>query len=154
MSTAETVDLVDEETEEEEASPRRRLVLLLIGLVLLLSAAGGAWWFLGDREPPEPQDGEVVVIEPMTTTTGNASLRHARIGMGIVLVEGALPEELTPKLPLLQDALLQAIAEMDAEQLRSLEGSDGLRERLSREAIEIWGEEVVRRVVLTELLVQ
>lgn len=153
MSTAETVDLVDEETEEEE-NPRRRLMLLLVGLALLLAAAGGAWWFLGDHEPAELQDGEVVVLDPMTTTTGNSSLRHARIGMGIVLVEGVVPEELTPKLPLLQDALLQAVAEMDSEQLRSLEGSDGLREQLSREAIEIWGEEVVRRVVLTELLVQ
>lgn len=152
MSTTETVDLVDEET--EDGQPRSRLLLVLVALALLLSAAGGAWWFLGDREPPEPTDGEVVVIPPMTTTTGNASLRHARISMGVVLVDGASAEVLTPKLPLLQDALLQAVAEMDAEQLRSLEGSDGLRDRLSREAIEIWGEEVVRRVVLTELLVQ
>ena len=54
----------------------------------------------------------------------------------------------------LRHGLLQAVAEMDSEQLRSLEGSDALRQQLSREAIEIWGEEVVRRVVLTELLVQ
>jgi len=152
MSTTETVDLVDEEGEEE--GTRSRLVLVLVVLALLLTAAGGAWWFLGDREPPEPTDGEVVVIEPMTTTTGNASLRHARISMGIVLVEGVPVEAVTAKLPLLQDALLQAVAEMDSEQLRSLEGSDALRQQLSREAIDIWGEEVVRRVVLTELLVQ
>jgi flagellar basal body-associated protein FliL len=152
VSTTETVELVDGET--EEARSGRRVPLLLVVLALLLTAAGGAWWFLGDHEPPEPTDGEVVVIPPMTTTTGNASLRHARISMGVVLVDGVAPEELTPRLPLLQDALLQAVAEMDAEQLRSLEGSDGLRVRLSREAIEIWGEEVVRRVVLTELLVQ
>ncbi|MFP4149529.1 MAG: flagellar basal body-associated protein FliL [Nitriliruptoraceae bacterium] len=150
MSTTETVDLVD----EEEEQPRRKVLLLVVGLVLLLCAAGGAWWFLGDHEPAEPADGEVLVVPPMTTTTGNASLRHARISMGIVLVEGVVPDELTPKLPLLQDALLQAVAEMDSEQLRSLDGSDALREQLSREAIDIWGEEVVRRVVLTELLVQ
>lgn len=151
MSTTETVLVVEEEGEE---TARGRLPLLLVALALLMTAAGGAWWFLGDREPAPPSDGEVVVIPPMTTTTGNASLRHARISMGIVLVDGASPDEITQKLPLLQDALLQAVAEMSAEQLRSLSGSDGLRARLSDEAIEIWGEEVVRRVILTELMVQ
>lgn len=151
MSTTETIDLVEEEL--EEGSSRRKL-FLIIGLVVLLLGGGGAYFFLSGGEPEEPVDGEVLVVPSMTTTTGNDTLRHARISMGIVLVEGAVPAELTPKLPLLQDALLQAVAEMDSEQIRSLEGSDRLRERLSQEAIDIWGEEVVRRVVLTELLVQ
>jgi flagellar protein FliL len=140
----------------EEPRGRRKLVLVL--LVVVLAAAGGGWWFLGpaaaDDEPPADVDGEIVAVPPMTTTVGRSSLHHARVSLAIVLTVDADPLEVEPRLPLLQDALLREMAGLTAEELRSAEGSDALRARLSVAARELWGEEVVRRVILTELLVQ
>lgn len=143
---------------EGTGRPRKKLLVLVAALVVLGGIGAGAWLFLGsasaDEPPPEEVDGEIVPLEPLTTTVGEASLHHARVTLAVVLGAEADPLVVEERVALLQDALLREIARMDAEQLRSAEGSDGLRERLSAQAQEIWGEEVVRRVLLTELLVQ
>lgn len=133
--------------------------LLLIGAVVILLLAGvAAWWFFlkpaGDEVPPEAVDGEIVALEPLTTTLGVASPSHARVSLAVVLTESADPTVIDDRKALLQDALLQEIAVMDADQLRSAEGSAQLRAALTEDAQTIWGDDVVRRIVLTELLVQ
>ncbi len=154
MSVTETIPVDGTELDGQKGGGKGKIVLLLVA-VLLLSVGGGGWWFfLAEREPAPPGEGEVLVLPALTTTTGNNTLRHARISLGIVLVEGEDPEALEPKVPILQDALLQEVAEMDADQLRSPAGSDQLRQQLTADAHDIWGEEVVRRVILTELMVQ
>lgn len=145
----------DPEADEEEGG-RSLLRILLVILIVVAVAAGATWWFLL-RAPAEAtplQDGEVVVLEPLTTTLGESSLRHARVNLAVVLVEGTEPEVVEAKAAILQDALLREVASMDADQLRSSEGSNWLRDQLTDEAHEIWGDDVVRRVLLTELLVQ
>lgn len=151
--------LLDEELdpEAEGAEERRSLLgILLVILVVVAVGAAATWWFVlrGPAEAAPLEDGEVVVLEPLTTTLGESSLRHARVNLAVVLVGGEDPEVVEAKAAILQDALLREVARMDADQLRSSEGSDRLRDRLTREAHEIWGDEVVRRVLLTELLVQ
>ena len=156
MSATETIPVEDPDLEEEQGEGgRSRIILIALAVALLLGLVGGTWWwFFADREPAAPADGEVLVLPSQTTTTGNNTLRHARISLGVVLVEGEETDVLEKKIPLLQDALLREVAEMDADQLRSPDGSDQLRRQLTADAHEIWGEEVVRRVILTELLVQ
>lgn len=142
--------------EEEAGSERKTLKVLLIILVVVAVAAAATWWFVL-RTPAEaapPQDGEVVVLEPLTTTLGESSLRHARVNLAVVLAAGEDVEVVGTKAPILQDALLREVAQMDADELRSSSGSEALRVRLSDEAREIWGEDIVRRVLITELLVQ
>lgn len=134
----------------------KKIVLMLVVAALV---SGAAWFFLlkGDAAEAEPApvvEGEIAVLEPQTTTLGNAGLHHARIALGVVLVEGVAPDVVPPKAALLQDALLRELATMSGDDLRSAEGSDGLRDRLSQDAREIWGEDVAVRVVLTELLLQ
>lgn len=148
----EEVELLAED--EQDGGGRSKLVVLLALGALLLVAGGAVWFFVlgGDSEPPPPEDGEIISLEPLTTTTGEETLRHARVGIAIVLVDGEDPEVVESSIPLLQDALLREVAGMSADQLRSVEGSEELRFRLSAHARDIWGEEVVRRVVLTELL--
>lgn len=146
---------LDPDADDEEGG-RGLLGILLVFLVIVAVGAAATWWFVL-RTPAEAaplQDGEVVVLEPLTTTLGESSLRHARVSLAVVLVEGKDPEVVEAKAAILQDALLREVARMDADQLRSSEGSDALRGRLTGEAHEIWGDDVVRRVLLTELLVQ
>jgi flagellar protein FliL len=139
---------------------RRTLPLVLALVLVLLLGGGAAFWFLvlsGDEAQEaevEVVEGEIVTLEPLTTTLGEAGLRHARIGMAVVLAEGQDPLVVAPKEALLKDALLREVALLDADVLRSSEGSAMLREQLSAEARDILGEEVVVRVVLTELLIQ
>jgi flagellar basal body-associated protein FliL len=141
---------------EVEPPTRKRRVLLLAGLATVLALAGG-WWLFGvadAAEDPSAVDGEIVDLEPMTTTVGERGIHHARVGLAIVLSEGADPSQVGPRQALLQDALLREISNLDADTVRSAEGSDRLRTSLSETAREIWGPDVVRRVVLTELMVQ
>lgn len=146
------------EAEPDVPARGRRWILVVLVLVLLLGAA--ATWFLvlapdaGAEEDETLEDGEIVVLEPLTTTTGTSGLRHARVTMAVVLVDGVDPEVVAPRAALLQDALLREVATMDADRLRSPEGSDALRSSLSAQAREIWGSDIVQRVVLTEFLVQ
>jgi flagellar basal body-associated protein FliL len=141
---------------EAEAPARTRRLLPIVGLAVVLALAGG-WWLFGvadAAEDPTAIDGEIVDLEPMTTTVGERGIHHARVGLAIVLTEAADASQVGPRQALLQDALLREISSLDADTVRSAEGSDRLRARLSETAQEIWGPDVVRRVVLTELMVQ
>lgn len=143
---------------EAEAAPSGKRKLIVIAVILLLVAGGAAKFLLGsgveEAEAAEVIEGAVVPLEPLTTTTGTATLSHARVALALVLVEGADEVTVTERAPLLQDALLREVATLNADQLRSSEGSDQLRAALTAHAQEIWPEGEVLRVILTELLVQ
>lgn len=146
--------------EEAEEAPRKgRSTWLLIGVLVLLLAVAAAVWFLvlapdGAEADAELLEGEIVSLEPQTTTLGEAKLHHARVALAVVLAEGVDPAVVAPRAALLQDALIRELSTMDADGVRSSEGSDALRQRLSADAKQIWEEDEVIRVVLTELLVQ
>jgi flagellar protein FliL len=152
--------LLDDEDEGRSRGRGRLLVLLAV----LVGVAVGAGWFLllgpgaaaAEAEAPggEVTEGAVLELPPLTTTTGTATLRHARVALGLVLTEGADETAITARAPLLQDALLREIATMDADHLRSSTGSDQLRGNLTEHAQTIWPDGEVIRIVLTELLVQ
>ncbi|MEX2548934.1 MAG: flagellar basal body-associated FliL family protein [Nitriliruptoraceae bacterium] len=143
---------------EVEPDKKSKKLLLIGAVVIVLIAGAAAWWLFlkpaGDEVAPEAIDGEIVIFEPLTTTLGVSSPRHARVSLAVVLTEDADPTLIEARKPLLQDALLQEIAVMQADQLRSSEGMAQLRAALTEDAISIWGADTVRRVVLTELLVQ
>lgn len=148
---------VEVEAPEAPASQRRRWPLLVVLVLVMLAGVGaGGWWWLAAEggEPEEFEDGDVIDLEPMTATVGENGLRHVRVAMSIVLVDGVGPDEVRPRTALLRDELLQHVATTDADQIRTEEGSNALRRSLTDAAHDIWGEDTVRRVVLTELLVQ
>ncbi|MCC5948837.1 MAG: flagellar basal body-associated FliL family protein [Nitriliruptoraceae bacterium] len=145
--------------EPELEEPTRRRWPLIAGAVLLVLLLGGgaAWWFLGSdadaAEEPVIEEGEILVLEAQTTSLGLSQTVHARVGVAVVLAEGVRSDDVRPRIPLLQDALIQELSQMSAEQLRSTEGAEELRSQLTVNAQRIWDEETVVRVVLTELVV-
>lgn len=147
---------IDTETAATTTGRGRKLLLA----VLVIAVAVAAAWFFLLREVPEAaadvevEDGLIVGLDPLTTTTGEAARQHARVAMSLVLAEGITADVVTDRAPLLQDALLREVARMDGDELRSAAGSDQLRAELTAAAQGIWTEGEVRRVVLTELLVQ
>lgn len=154
--TIATTEVLEPPAEASRGGSKLRLALIGVSVVL---ATAAAVWFLvlaPDAEAADVplEEGEIVSLEPQTTTLGEARLHHARVALAVVLVEGVDPAIVTPKAALLQDALLRELATMDADGVRSSAGSDGLRDRLTEDARLIWDEDQVVRVVLTELLVQ
>lgn len=139
-----------------ERSRRRRWPWLVGLLAVLLAGAGGGWWWVQDEgtQADEVTDGEILDLEPITTTTGEQAADHVRIALSLVLADGVEPAEVSPRVSLLRDELLRHLAATDADAVRSERGSDQLRDALTRSAHEIWDERTVRRVLLTELLVQ
>lgn len=149
--------------------------LLIAGAVVisvLLASNGVTLWMLvaGDPDPvhadvttsqdphdapdePRPAEGTVVRLDPMTTTVGGTTVRHARLTMAVVLVEGVEPTAIDNRVPLLQDALLLELSAMSGEQLHRTEGARALRERMTDHARTIWDDDIVSRVVFTELVI-
>jgi len=152
MSSSEA-EAIDAGSSDGNGTRKRRLLIVMAGLVI---AIGLASWFTFERSSTnaEPSDGDILVLAPLTATTGNDALRHARVSLGVVSTKGTDIEALEGKVPLLKDALLEEISAMDADYLRSESGSRRLRERLTGAAHDIWGTEKARRVILTELLIQ
>lgn len=140
-------------------TPRR--LTLIVMLTVAVAAAGGvaSWWLTSadasDAVEEEPQEGEILTLEPMTVGL-SAGDRHARVGVGLVLVEGVDPAELEPRLPLLKDAALERVAGLPHGELSTPEGMRQLRAGLSTDAARIFDgdEPVVLRAILTELVVQ
>jgi flagellar basal body-associated protein FliL len=154
-----TTEVHDAPADRPAAGGRKRLVVV-VPVVLLVLGAAAAWLQVfapeadGDDAEIELTEGEIVSLEPQTTSLGEAKLHHARVAVAVVLAEGIDPAVVPPRAALLQDALLRELATMDADGIRSAEGSDDLRRRLSEDARGIWEGDQVIRVVLTELLVQ
>lgn len=144
--------------EDEESGSGGKKKLLVIALVVLLVAGAAAWFLViapgGEAEAAEVVEGTVMPLDPLTTTTGTAALHHARVALALVLTEDADEGAITARAALLQDALLREVATMNADLLRSADGSNQLRANLTTHAQEIWPDGEVLRVVLTELLVQ
>ena len=85
--------------------------------------------------------------------------RFGRVAFSLVLVEGVDPLTVEGKLPLILDAALIELANFTAEDLLDASGQDDLRRALSESAREILNDEeeqerIVKRVILTDLLVQ
>jgi flagellar protein FliL len=152
------VSTVTLEPDLEVEPPKKRLKLYLaILLAVIVGGAAAAFFLLGGdaeaQEEPDVVEGSIVQLEPQTTTLGAGPMEHARVAVAVVLAEGVAVEVVEPRAALLRDALLRELAAMDGESLRTVTGSDQLRDRLSAEAREIWEDGEVVRVVLTELVV-
>lgn len=143
-----------------------RKLKLAVLVVVFLAAAGVAGSFVlrggaaeGKKDgagnmAEELREGEVVEVEPLTVNLAEPGLHYARVGLGLVLVEGADGGEVTARLALLKDALISTVASFGSRTLVTVEGQEKLRRALTRVAHEVYGEDTVLRVVLTELVVQ
>jgi flagellar FliL protein len=143
-------------TESEEKSGGKKKKLLIV--VAVLAIAAGAFLFLkpgqaAESAPAEPVPGAVVEVGQMTINLADPG-RYARVSFSVVLVEGAAPEAVTAKFPLLKEAVLFEVSNVAAADLRAPGGLDAIAERLSAKARELYEDGNVLRVVLTEMLVQ
>jgi flagellar basal body-associated protein FliL len=166
----------DEKTDSKDGKEKGGMAgkLKLVGVIV--ATLGVAYFLFGrggaSAETPvttttiplsEEAEGAIVTAGTLTVNLADETPRYAKVGVALVLVEGSDPLQVESKLPLILDAVLSHVSNMTAEQLLSPSGFETLRQTLTTAAAEIYNEtpddgspeiRVVKRVVLTELLVQ
>lgn len=148
------------ETPEEPKKGKKKLII--IGAVVIALAAGGGFFFLGGdkaeasvvEEPAEPVEGPVIEGDQMTVNLADEESRYARLTFAVVLAAEADSGAVGERMPLLKDAILDAVAGYKAADLRAPGALDDLRAAFTERAQDVYADGSVLRVVITELLVQ
>jgi len=160
-----------EETEEPKAKKKKEKKpkgdkkkggkkKLIILLVLLLGGGFAAKTFLlgggapAKAEPEPPAPGEIIEIDPLTVNLADPGLHYARVGLGVVLVEGAVSDPVNAHIALLKDAAISIVGRYESTVLATSKGQNQLRKQLTTMAQKLFDGDVVLEVVLTELVVQ
>ena len=147
-------------TEQAPKKSRRKLVIIAVLVVVLAGGGFAAMTFLGGGEE-EPEwteqqatpEGAVLDVATLTSTlSGDASL--ARVGLAVVAAEGAAEDQVVARFPLIKDAAVTELARTAPDELRTADGADQLRRRLTKRTRKIYPDGEVLRVLLTELVVQ
>lgn len=141
---------------------KKKILLIVVALVVLGGGYMGAKMTVlkpaeaaEEEAPPEPVEGEIVEVAQMTVNlAGGQAMHYARVTFATVLVEGADAAAVEAKFPILKDTALSEIGRFSADQLRTPEGVDALRAKLTERARAVYPDGEVMRVVLTELIVQ
>lgn len=144
---------------------RRKRLAVLGSLVLVVVAGGVAWTLLGGGTEEEEAEevGEVEEVEPtgpvvevseLTANVGGEGLHYARLSMAAVLSETADVGLVEQRFPILKDAAITELSRMDPVELRSTAGLERLRELMTAHAHRAYPDGEVRRILITELVVQ
>lgn len=145
-------------TDDSEKGSRRTLVIVVVVVLVLAAVAAKALLFPGsaaDAGPPAtPVEGEVVTIGQMTTSLAGGGTHYARVELAAVANAAADAAGLEDRFPLMRDQALTVLMGFTADQLRTVEGADALRVALTERAQQVWEDDQVLRIVLTDLLVQ
>lgn len=151
-------------TPETEAGKGGRSPLLLVGVavVVTLAIAAAAFFLLGgsgadaseEEEEPVPVEGAVVDVAEMTLNLAGPTISYAKVSFAAVLLDGVEEATVQGRFALLKDAAISELGTISADSLRTPEGVEELRSRLSARAAAIYPEGEVLRIVLTELVVQ
>lgn len=148
-------------SENKDPKSKRLRILTAVLIALAVGAAGFAGYAAaggpseedGTEASEQPEDGEVVELGQLTVSLGGAEGHYARVGLAVVLAEGVAEEDVTGRFPLLKDAALLAVADLEPDDLRSRAGLEELRESLTDVAHEIYEDDRVLRVILVEAIV-
>jgi flagellar FliL protein len=143
---------------EKKKGGKKKLIIILV-VVLAGGGFAAKTFLLGGGEEAKAEaaptaPGEIIEIDPLTVNLSDPGLHYARVGLGVVLAEGALAEEVESHLALLKDSAISIVAKYPSDVLATLKGQNKLRHQLTDAAQELFEKEVVLKVVLTELVVQ
>jgi len=170
--------MADEKPEDKGDDKKSKMNPKVIGIVVVVLGAAG-YFFLGPGGDAaaevsvttttisleEEADGAILPVGTLTVNLAGQGTRFGRVAFALVLVEGVDPLIIEPKLPLVLDAALAELAGFTAEELLEGSGQEKLRAVLSERARDLLNtdqddeanvvaERIVKRVVLTDLLVQ
>lgn len=149
-----------EKGEKGEKKGKGGKLKLLVPVVLLVGAGlAGRSLLLGGSaaeagQKPKEEEGTIVTMDPLTVNLADAGFHYAQAGIAIVLTTTANPKEIEERLPLFKDAAIRVIGGFESGELKTLKGQEELRHGLTRAASEVYGDEAIYEVVLTQIVVQ
>ena len=162
----------------------KKLILFgAVGAVLLLGGGGGAWMFLGSSAKPaaeagaeggheapakeeaksehgggeEGKEGEAFVDVPamvVNLRSADGSARFLKVHFMLVPGEKATAEQITTKLPLLLDAYQPFLRELRPDDLGGSAAVFRVKEEMLVRAHQVLGDEMVKDVLIQDLIQQ
>ena len=154
-------DEIGTEEEEPKKGGKGKLIGMIGGVLVLLCAVyflflggGGGEEEAGVTTTTIPVEGAVIEVDEMTITLTDSPVRYARLKFAVVLPEGGDSTVVGERIPILKDAVLDVVSAYGAEDLMGPDGLGDLRDELTAQALTVFTEGEVLRVVLTEVLVQ
>jgi flagellar protein FliL len=157
---AQTMEQLQEHGEEESPGRSRRKLVVLLALGAAVLGLVAFWLLTGPSDDEEvaedvpEEDGAVVEISDLTANLRGDQLRYARVSMAAVLRVGADAGAVERRFPVLKDAALTELTGMTPDELRSTEGLEELRSRMTAHARKVYPDGEVLRILITELVVQ
>ena len=154
-----------DDEEEEKGGGKMKIIGGVVGAILVYR------FVLAPAPAPAPVDGEAVapaverevelvegLIFPMEEIVVNLSdadaNRYLRVGLALVLEEGVALETIEPEAPRAVDAAIDYLSSQSFETLREPGSKTVVRDELSAQIREAFGDEMVVRVLLTTFVMQ
>jgi flagellar FliL protein len=141
-------------------APKKSKKLILfgaVGAVLLLGGGGGAWMFLGSSAEPAAEASEAFVDVPamvVNLRSADGSSRFLKVHFMLVPGEKATVEQITAKLPLLLDAYQPFLRELRPDDLAGSAAVFRVKEEMLVRAHQVLGDDMVKDVLIQDLIQQ
>lgn len=154
-----------ETDDDDAAAAAAKKKKMMIGGVIL---AGVAYKFvLAPAPAPEEvepidegvarviEEGEVVSVpELIINLADQDELRYLRVGVAVVLELGVAPADIEPKLPLINDVVVDVMSAKELDELREPGAKQDAKDELSERVREAFDDELVARVIFTSFVMQ
>lgn len=151
----------DEATEDDGGGGKKKMMMIGGGLLAL----GGVYNFVLKPAPevaPDalamvevvPIEGEIIELPEMVINMEGGEVTYVRVGVALVLEEGTLAADFEAESAIAKDVILDDLSSRSADELRSAEGKQQVKEELSIAVREAYGEAKVVRVLFTALVMQ
>ncbi len=156
---------VGEDEEEGGGGSKKKLIMIVVVIAVL----GAVYQFVLKSSAPEEIDGampeeipaeveliegEIVELEEMILNIGGEGSGYLRIGLAIVLEEGTPAADFEAESAIAKDVAIQYLSSLTDDKLRSTEGRQEVKDKLSMLIREAYGDEKVIRVLFTALVMQ
>ncbi len=152
-----------------EAGGKKKLIIIIAAVALVAIIGGGAAFFMlgGEEEKPDPEAeaaamaskakavGPMVNIDTFVVNIlDDEENRYLKAAITIEVDAPAAADEITARLPQIQDAILLLIGNKTFGELRDMQGKMQLRAELINRLNEILNKGKVKRIYFTDFVVQ
>ena len=153
----------------EEGGSKKKWMIIIAAVVLLAIIGGGAAFFLmGDKKQKSNPEAEAAamaanakMVGPMVTIDtfivnilDDEENRYLKAAITLEVDVPTTADEITSRLPQLQDAILLLIGNKTFSELRDMQGKMQLRAELLNRINEILSKGKVKRIYFTDFVVQ
>lgn len=105
----------------------------------------------------EIEEGDVVPVPELVLNLADPDdLHYVRVGVAVILAEGASAEKFEPRSPIVSDIVVDTISDMTLEELRAPGAKEAVKEELTERVREEFNEDrpTVARVIFTSFVMQ